>query len=50
MRCFKRFTFSRLFGKLNMNNGHIRFDGPAHFYLAAVDGEMLGFLAEHQLT
>lgn len=49
-RRFKLFTFSRLFGKRNMNNGHVHFDGKAHFYLSAVDDEVLGSLAEHLLT
>jgi CRISPR-associated endoribonuclease Cas6 len=49
-RCFKLFTFSRLFGKREAKNGRVRFDGPIHFYLGAVDSEVLGSLAEHLLT
>jgi len=49
-RRFKLFTFSRLFGKREMRNGRVRFDGPAHFYLSAVDSEVLGSFAEHLLT
>ena len=49
-RRFKLFTFSRLFGKREMRNGHISFSGPVHFYLGAVDTEVLGSLAEHLLT
>jgi CRISPR-associated endoribonuclease Cas6 len=48
-RRFKLFTFSRLFGKREVENGRIRFSGPAHFYLSAVDAEVLGSLAEHLL-
>ena len=48
-RRFKLFTFSRLFGKRQAENGRIRFDGPVHFYLGAVDTEVLGSLAEHLL-
>jgi len=33
-----------------MRNGRVRFDGPAHFYLSAVDSEVLGSFAEHLLT
>lgn len=40
-RRFKLFTFSRLFGKRESENGRIRFDGPVHFYLGAVDAEVL---------
>ena len=46
-RRFKLFTFSRLFGKREVENGHVRFDGPAYFYLAAVDAEILSSLAAH---
>ena len=49
-RRFKLFTFSRLFGKRRTNNGHVHFDDRAHFYLGAVDDEVLGSLAEHLLT
>lgn len=49
-RRFKLFTFSRLFGKREMRNGHIGFSGPVHFYLGAVDAQVLGSLAEHLLT
>ncbi len=49
-RRFKLFTFSRLFGKREMRNGRVRFDGPTHFYLSAVDSEVLGSFAEHLLT
>lgn len=49
-RRFKLFTFSRLFGKRMSKNGRVRFDGPVHFYLSAVDSEVLGSLAEHLLT
>jgi CRISPR-associated endoribonuclease Cas6 len=49
-RRFKLFTFSRLFGKRTAQNGRLRFDGPVHFYLSAVDVEVLGSLAEHLLT
>ena len=49
-RRFKLFTFSRLFGKRAMENGHIGFSGPVHFYLGAVDARVLGSLAEHLLT
>ncbi len=49
-RRFKLFTFSRLFGKREMLNGHIGFSGPVYFYLGAVDTEVLGSLAEHLLT
>ena len=49
-RRFKLFTFSRLFGKREMRNGHIGFAGPLHFYLGAVDARVLGSLAEHLLT
>ena len=49
-RRFKLFTFSRLFGKREAKNGHIRFDGPTHFYLGSVDAEVLGSFAEHLLT
>ena len=48
-RRFKLFTFSRLFGKRQAENGRIRFAGPVHFYLGAVNGEVLGSLAEHLL-
>ena len=48
-RRFKLFTFSRLFGKANIREGRITFEGPAHFYLASVDAEVLGSLAEHLL-
>ncbi len=49
-RRFKLFTFSRLFGKRASKNGHLRFDGPVHFYLSAFDSEVLGSFAEHLLT
>ena len=49
-RRFKLFTFSRLYGKRETENGRVRFDGPVHFYLSAVDMEILGSLAEHLLT
>jgi len=49
-RRFKLFTFSRLFGKCEAKNGRVRFDGPVHFYLGAVDSEVLGSFAEHLLT
>src|SRR5215217_9757044 len=49
-RRFKLFTFSRLFGKREAENGRIRFDGPVHFYLGAVDSEVLSSFAEHLLT
>ena len=49
-RRFKLFTFSRLFGKRASKNGHLRFDGPIHFYLGAFDSEVLGSFAEHLLT
>ena len=49
-RRFKLFTFSRLFGKRETMNGHIGFTSPIHFYLGAVDTEVLGSLAEHLLT
>ncbi len=49
-RRFKLFVFSRLFGKRIAENGLLRFDGPVHFYLSAVDAEVLGSLAEHLLT
>jgi len=49
-RRFKLFTFSRLFGNREAQNGHIRFGGGAYFYLASVDTEVLGSLAEHLLT
>ena len=49
-RRFKLFTFSRLFGKRAARNGHVRFDGPIHFYLGAFDSEVLGSFAEHLLT
>lgn len=49
-RRFKLFTFSRLFGKREIENGHLVFAGPVHFYLGAVDTEVLGSLAEHLLT
>ena len=49
-RRFKLFTFSRLFGKRAARNGHVRFDGPIHFYLSAFDSEVLGSFAEHLLT
>lgn len=49
LRRFKLFTFSRLFGKNHVLDGHITFDGPAHFYLSSVDAEVLGSLAEHLL-
>jgi len=49
-RRFKLFTFSRLFGKREMRNGHVGFSGPVHFYLGAVDAQVLGSLAEHLLT
>ena len=39
-RRFKLFTFSRLFGKREAKNGRVRFDGPIHFYLGAVDSEV----------
>jgi len=48
-RRFKLFTFSRLFGKREIENGRVCFGGPAHFYLGAVDTEILGSLAEHLL-
>src|SRR5215210_3554239 len=48
-RRFKLFTFSRLFGKREVENGRVSFGGPAHFYLAAVDAAILGSLAEHLL-
>jgi CRISPR-associated endoribonuclease Cas6 len=48
-RSFKLFTFSRLFGKKNIGGGRIRFCGPFHFYLSAVDAEILSSLAEHLL-
>src|SRR5215213_2230087 len=48
-RHFKLFTFSRLFGRRKAENGRIRFDGPVHFYLGAVDAEVLGSLTEHLL-
>lgn len=48
-RRFKLFTFSRLFGRREANNGRIRFDGPAYFYLGAFDSEVLGSFAEHML-
>ncbi len=49
-RRFKLFSFSRLFGKREARNGHIRFVGPSYFYLSSVDAEILGSLAEHLLT
>lgn len=49
-RRFKLFTFSRLFGKREAKNGLVRFEGPIHFYLGAVDSEVLGSFAEHLLT
>lgn len=49
-RRFKLFTFSRLFGKRESMNGKIGFSGPVHFYLGAVDTEVLGSLAQHLLT
>ncbi len=49
-RRFKLFTFSRLFGKREARNGHVRFDSPVHFYLGSVDSEVLGSFAEHLLT
>lgn len=49
-RRFKLFAFSRLFGNRRAENGRLRFDGPVHFYLSAVDTEVLGSLAEHLLT
>lgn len=49
-RRFKLFTFSRLFGKRQTQNGRITFGGPVHFYLASVDAQVLGSLAEHLLT
>jgi CRISPR-associated endoribonuclease Cas6 len=49
-RRFKLFTFSRLFGKREVKNGRVRFDGPIHFYLGAVDSEVLSSFAEHLLT
>jgi CRISPR-associated endoribonuclease Cas6 len=48
-RSFKLFTFSRLFGRKSIDEGRIRFDGPFHFYLSAVDAEVLGSLAKHLL-
>jgi CRISPR-associated endoribonuclease Cas6 len=48
-RSFKLFTFSRLHGNKNVGAGRIRFDGPCHFHLSAVDAEILGSLAEHLL-
>lgn len=48
-RSFKLFVFSRLFGERSMGVGRIRFNGPFHFYLSAVDAEILGSLAEHLL-
>ncbi|HEV8044280.1 MAG TPA: CRISPR-associated endoribonuclease Cas6, partial [Rubrobacter sp.] len=49
-RRFKLFTFSRLFGKRETQNGRITFGGPVHFYLASVDAQVLGSLAQHLLT
>jgi len=49
-RRFKLFTFSRLFGERRAANGRVEFRGPVHFYLGAVDAEVLGSLAEHLLT
>src|SRR5215210_6179847 len=49
-RRFKLFTFSRLFGKREAENGRVRFDGPTYFYLSSVDTEVLGSFAEHLLT
>ncbi len=49
MRRFKLFTFSRLFGKREVDKGYVEFGGSSHFYLAAVDTEILGSLAEHLL-
>ena len=49
-RPFKLFTFSRLFGKREARNDHIRFMGLAHFYLGSVDVQILSSLAEHLLT
>ncbi len=49
-RRFKLFTFSRLFGKREAQNGHLGFSGTVHFYLSAVDVQVLGSLAEHLLT
>src|SRR5215217_908532 len=48
-RRFKLFTFSRLFGKRKFDKGYVEFSGPSHFYLASVDTEILGSLAEHLL-
>ena len=49
-RRFKLFTFSRLFGEREMRDAYISFAGPVHFYLGAVDAQVLGSLAEHLLT
>ncbi len=49
-RRFKLFTFSRLFGKRETQNGRITFGSPVHFYLASVDAQVLGSFAEHLLT
>jgi len=49
-RRFKLFTFSRLFGKRETQNGRITFGSPVYFYLASVDAQVLGSLAEHLLT
>jgi CRISPR-associated endoribonuclease Cas6 len=49
-RRFKLFTFSRLFGKRKVENGHVCFGDPAHFYIASVDAQVLDSLAEHLLT
>lgn len=49
-RRFKLFTFSRLFGRRRrQEEGRIGFEGPVHFYLGAVEAEVLGSLAEHLL-
>ncbi len=49
-RRFKLFTFSRLFGRRDTRNGRTTFGSPVHFYLASVDSQVLGSLAEHLLT
>jgi len=48
-RRFKLFAFSRLFGKREARNGHVSFSSPSHFYLSAVDSQVLGSFAEHML-
>jgi len=49
-RRYKLFTFSRLFGKRETRNGRITFGSQVHFYLASVNAEVLGSVAQHLLT